>query len=110
MAKLSAMLLALYAAPASAYLAPSLCGLRRSAQATPCGSARARHAPAVLQHSQGWDGFGKGPFKFYNNFDSFMSPFPDEDREQYPEMFAMPKGVFEVAMPKPLGIAFEEQE
>ena len=29
-------------------------------------------------HSKGWDGFGKGPFKYYNNFDAFMSPFPAE--------------------------------
>ena len=35
-----------------------------------------------------------------------MSPFPAEDRETYPEMFALPKGV---SLPKPLGIAFEEK-
>ena len=38
-----------------------------------------------------------------------MSPFPAEDRETYPEMFALPKGVREVSLPKPLGIAFEER-
>ena len=37
-----------------------------------------------------------------------MAPFPDEDRELYPEMFRLPDGVFETALPKPLGIAFEE--
>ena len=37
------------------------------------------------------------------------SPFPAEDRETYPEMFALPKGVREVSLPKPLGIAFEER-
>jgi len=63
----------------------------------------------VLQHSKGWDGFGKGPFKYYSSFDSFMEPFPDEDREEYPEMFRLPKGVYEVKLPKPLGIAFEER-
>lgn len=26
----------------------------------------------------------------------------------YPEMFVLPKGVYEVALPRPLGIAFEE--
>ena len=68
-----------------------------------------RHVRVLAQHSKGWDGFGKGPFKYYNNFDAFMSPFPAEDREAYPEMFALPKGVREVSLPKPLGIAFEER-
>jgi len=63
-----------------------------------------------MQHSKGWDGFGKGPFKFYNDFDAFMSAFPDEDREMYPEMFRLPKGVYEVDVERPLGIAFEEVE
>ena len=67
-----------------------------------------RHVRVLAQHSKGWDGFGKGPFKYYN-FDAFMSPFPAEDRETYPEMFALPKGVREVSLPKPLGIAFEER-
>lgn len=61
-----------------------------------------------MQHSVGWDGFGKGPFRFYESFDTFMVAFPDEDREQYPEMFVLPKGCYEVALEKPLGIAFEE--
>ncbi|EOD22927.1 hypothetical protein EMIHUDRAFT_461177 [Emiliania huxleyi CCMP1516] len=69
-----------------------------------------RHVRVLAQHSKGWDGFGKGPFKYYNNFDAFMSPFPAEDRETYPEMFALPKGVREVSLTKPLGIAFEERE
>ena len=63
-----------------------------------------------MQHSQGWDGFGKGPFKYYNKFDEFMSVFPEEDRSTYPEMFSLPAGVREVSLPKPLGIAFEECE
>ena len=66
-----------------------------------------RHTATRAQHSKGWDGFGKGPFKYYNNFDAFMAPFPDEDREMYPEMFSLPKGVYEISLPKPLGIAFE---
>jgi len=61
-----------------------------------------------MQHTKGWDGYGKGPFKFYGDFDAFMQPFPQEDREEYPDMFALPKGVFEVTINKPLGIAFEE--
>ena len=63
-----------------------------------------------MQHSIGWDGFGKGPFRFYESFDSFMRVFPEEDRQQFPEMFALPKGCFEIAIPRPLGIAFEEIE
>jgi hypothetical protein len=38
-----------------------------------------------------------------------MSAFPDEDREEYPEMFKLPDGVYEVTIDKPLGIAFEER-
>lgn len=64
----------------------------------------------VMQHSKGWDGFGKGEFKFYDGFDKFMSPFPDEDREAYPEMFRLPDQCYEVSLEKPLGIAFEEVE
>jgi hypothetical protein len=52
--------------------------------------------------------FGKGDFKFYDSFDSFMSVFPDEDKAAYPELFALPKGVYEVGLAKPLGIVFEE--
>ena len=54
--------------------------------------------------------YGKGPFRFYKSFDSWMSPFPEEDRELYPELFNIPKGVYEVSMLKPLGIMFEEIE
>ena len=31
-----------------------------------------------MQHSKGWDGFGKPPFNFYADFGSFMKVFPDE--------------------------------
>ena len=68
----------------------------------------ARVGTPLMQHSVGWDGFGKGPFRFYENFDAFMTPFPAEDREMYPEMFELPKGCYEVALQRPLGIAFEE--
>ena len=54
--------------------------------------------------------YGKGQFRFYKSFDSWMSPFPQEDRELYPELFNLPKGIFEVSMVKPLGIVFEEVE
>jgi hypothetical protein len=71
---------------------------------------RPRTSCIRCQHSQGWDGYGKGPFKFYSSFESFMAPFPQEDRDEYPEQFSLPKGVYEVAIPRPLGIAFEEVE
>jgi len=67
---------------------------------------RAGHA--AMQHSKGWDDFGKPPFNFYKGFEEFMAVFPDEDRESYPDMFKMPEGCYEVSLPKPLGIAFEE--
>ena len=39
-----------------------------------------------------------------------MSPFSDEDKVDFPELFRLPKGVYEVSMLKPLGIVFEEIE
>jgi hypothetical protein len=52
--------------------------------------------------------FGKGEFCFYRNFDSFLKPFTDEDRQAFPEVFNMAKGMYEVSLTKPLGIIFEE--
>ena len=37
-----------------------------------------------------------------------MSPFPEEDKQAYPEIFTLPKGCYEVDLEKPLGIIFEE--
>jgi hypothetical protein len=54
--------------------------------------------------------FGKGEFAFYVSFDRFMSPFPQQDKDANPDLFNLPKGVYEVALPKPLGIVFEEIE
>ncbi len=54
--------------------------------------------------------FGKGEFTFYKSFNAFMKPFTDEDKAAFPEVFNMPKGVYEVSMTKPLGIIFEEIE
>ena len=54
--------------------------------------------------------FGKGQFKFYRSFDDFMSVFPAEDQAAFPEIFNLPAGVYEVNLPKPLGIVFEEIE
>jgi hypothetical protein len=39
-----------------------------------------------------------------------MKPFPDEDRGLYPDMFRLPKGAYEVRLPRPCGIMFEEIE
>lgn len=52
--------------------------------------------------------FGKGSFSFYKGFENFMSPFAPKDKEEFPELFTLPKGVYEVSLPKPLGIVFEE--
>ena len=54
--------------------------------------------------------YGKGPFRFYKSFDSYMSVFSEQDRQAYPEVFNLPKGTYEVIMTKPLGIVFEEIE
>jgi hypothetical protein len=54
--------------------------------------------------------FGKGNFKFYKNFDSWMSVFTQKDRDAFPEIFQFPPGVYEVGLTKPLGIVFEETE
>ena len=39
-----------------------------------------------------------------------MKPFAPEDREAFPEIFNIPKGVYEVSLTRPLGIVFEEIE
>lgn len=60
-----------------------------------------------------WGGglnFGKGDFSFYKSFESFLKPFPEEDRAAFPEVFNLPKGVYEISLTKPLGIIFEEIE
>ncbi|KAL9184184.1 hypothetical protein ACHAXT_002270 [Thalassiosira profunda] len=54
--------------------------------------------------------FGKGDFRFYEGLDSFMSPFTQEDRDEYPHLFKLPTGVYEVPLAKPCGILFEEIE
>ena len=54
--------------------------------------------------------FGKGSFSMYRNFDDFLKPFSDEDRQAFPEVFNLPKGVYEISLQKPLGIVFEEIE
>jgi hypothetical protein len=66
---------------------------------------------ATVDTSFMWNGgnsYGKGQFKFYAGFEKWMSVFPDEDRKANPELFNLPKGVYEVKLEKPLGIVFEE--
>jgi hypothetical protein len=52
--------------------------------------------------------FGKGNFKFYDGFLNYMSAFPKEDQEAYPELFRLPEGLYECRLRTPLGIVFEE--
>jgi len=56
--------------------------------------------------------FGKGDFRFYKSYDSWMSPFPEDDRQEFPELFSLPKGVIEIsfANDRPLGIILDEIE
>lgn len=54
--------------------------------------------------------FGKGQFKFYKSFNEYMSVFPAEDRNNNPELFNLPTGLYEVSLRKPMGIVFEEIE
>mmetsp|Transcript_47734 Transcript_47734/g.101439 ORF Transcript_47734/g.101439 Transcript_47734/m.101439 type:complete len:212 (+) Transcript_47734:127-762(+) len=68
----------------------------------------ALHAENGIWNTAG--SFGKGKFRFYEGFESYMEPFPDEDRQLYPEMFKLPEGVYEVKLAKPCGILFEEIE
>ena len=76
------------------------------------GRGSPRTAPINMQEGMWNSGldYGKGLFRFYVGFDEFMKPFPDEDREEYPEMFKLPDGCYEVSLQKPMGIAFEEIE
>jgi len=70
-----------------------------------------RAATAKIDTSFMWSAglnFGKGYFKFYNGFDNMMKVFPEQDRQAFPELFVLPKGVYEVRLSKPLGIVFEE--
>ena len=52
--------------------------------------------------------FGKGQFVYYKSLKSWMSPFPEEDKAAFPEIFSLPKGLYEVTLESPLGIVFEE--
>ena len=81
-------------------------------------NAKIHEVPLTVCHSEFntagmWNrglNFGKGTFKFYKNFNDWMSPFPAEDKAAFPEIFTLPKGTYEVDLAKPLGIIFEEIE
>merc|ERR1719223_573034 len=45
--------------------------------------------------------FGKGDFRFYKSQADWMKPFPEEDKASFPELFTLPKGVYEVSTVKP---------
>ena len=61
-------------------------GIRCAARGVyPAQHGAARVGTPRMQHSVGWDGFGKGPFRFYENFVVYVA-IPEKD-EQYPEMF-----------------------
>ena len=64
------------------------------------GRGSPRTAPINMQEGMWNSGldYGKGLFRFYVGFDEFMKPFPDEDREEYPEMFKLPDGCYEVSL------------
>lgn len=92
------VLVALMAAAADAFL-----GVKPSRMPT--------NLAATIDTSFMWNrglNFGKGDFKFYSGFDSWMKVFPEEDRNAYPEVFSLPKGLYEVELGKPMGIVFEE--
>lgn len=68
---------------------------------------------ATISTSGMWNAgmsYGKGPFRFYENFEEWIKPFPEEDQKDFPEIFNIPKGVYEISLRKPLGIVFEEIE
>lgn len=60
-----------------------------------------------------WTGglnYGKGDFAFFRSFKDFTKPFTQEDIDAYPEIFQIPKGIYEVSLTTPCGIVFEEIE
>ena len=92
--------------PAAAAFSSSYSSILARGVGTP--SATALHGVNGIWNNA--NDFGKGKFRFYDGLQSYMQPFPDEDRELYPEMFKLPKGIYEVALTKPCGIVFEEIE
>lgn len=103
MTRITAALVILTTA-ASAFMVDPSCSNSRSASLAPLN---AFQTPGMWSNG---NNFGKGTFRFYKNFDSWMGVFPKEDREAFPELFTLPKGTYEVSMTKPLGIVFEEIE
>ena len=49
----------------------------------------------AVQSSGLWNAglkFGNGPFRYYDGFDKWMEPFPQEDCDAMPEYFQIPEG------------------
>ncbi len=46
----------------------------------------------------------------YKGFDDWCATFGEDQKEKFPEYFSLPDGVYEIALPRPLGIVFEEVE
>lgn len=44
----------------------------------------------------------------YYGFDAWAAEYPEEDRQMYPSLFKLPDDCYEVAIEKPMGIAFVE--
>ena len=90
------------------------CLLAHRASAFTTSSSGGRSLQTALPAKNGiWNtgnDFGKGDFRFYEDLESFMKPFPPEDREEFPQYFKLPKGVYEVKLATPCGIMFEEIE
>ena len=81
---------------------------------SPSSKNKSSSSSTILRATNGiWNtgnDFGKGKFRFYDGLDSYMKPFPDEDRQLYPELFRLPRGAYEVRLSRPCGIVFEEVE
>jgi len=90
------------------------CLLAYQASAFTTSSSGGRSLQTALSAKNGiWNtgnDFGKGDFRFYEDLESFMKPFLPEDREEFPQYFKLPKGVYEVKLATPCGILFEEIE
>ena len=52
--------------------------------------------------------FGKGFGSYYSGWDAWVKEYPQEDRDAYPALFALPDDCYEIKLDKPLGIAFIE--
>lgn len=101
------LLVAVSARPAASLVGPSVALKSKSSSSFDTACHETLTVPGMWGSGLN---FGKGEFKFYRGFDSFMSPFTDEDKAEFSEVFTFPEGLYEVSMSTPLGIIFEEIE